>query len=144
MHVFPLSLSGAASKWWNDEIDGTITTWADLMEFFCKYYILSRTSLMVFGDEDGGPGYLDFISWLNLKFRNHRRMDGKIRLWEFWIKGGDDEVLNDEIISSDEEREESGNTNHLNNNAASLFKPYLDAQEKNNICTLRRVVINID
>ncbi|GJU24833.1 hypothetical protein Tco_1163454 [Tanacetum coccineum] len=66
-------------------------------------------------------------------------MDGKIKnaLWEFWIKGGDDEVLNDDIISSDDGREESGNTSHSNNNADSFFKPYLDAHEKNNICTIK-------
>ncbi|GJV46038.1 hypothetical protein Tco_1430574 [Tanacetum coccineum] len=39
IHVFPLSLTGAARKWWIDEIDGKITTWEGLMEkFFHKYY----------------------------------------------------------------------------------------------------------
>ncbi|GKB90652.1 hypothetical protein Tco_0962924 [Tanacetum coccineum] len=79
MRVFPLSLSGAASK--------------------CT---------MVIDEKDDGPDYLDFINWLNSKFRNHRRMDGKTKntLWEFRIKGGDNEVLNDDIISSDDKREE--------------------------------------
>ncbi|GJT84898.1 hypothetical protein Tco_1066615 [Tanacetum coccineum] len=38
IHVFPLSLTGAAQKWWIDEVDGKITTWEGLMEkFFHKY-----------------------------------------------------------------------------------------------------------
>ncbi|GKC14140.1 hypothetical protein Tco_1010922 [Tanacetum coccineum] len=63
---------------------------------------------MVIDDEADGPDYLYFINFLNAKFKNHRRIDGKTKnaLWEFWIKGGDDEVLNDDIISSDDEREE--------------------------------------
>ncbi|GKE27012.1 hypothetical protein Tco_1442396, partial [Tanacetum coccineum] len=97
IHVFPLSLTGAARKWWIDEIDGKITTWEGLVEnFFHKYYPLSHTckNTLINDDVDKGPDYLDFINWLNSKFRNHRRMDGKTKsaLWEFWIKGGDDEV----------------------------------------------------
>ncbi|GKC83012.1 hypothetical protein Tco_1138729 [Tanacetum coccineum] len=52
----------------------------------------------------------------------------KNALWEFWINGGDDEVLMDDIVSSANEREESGNTNHPNDNADSFFKPYLDTK----------------
>ncbi|GJX72404.1 hypothetical protein Tco_0309575 [Tanacetum coccineum] len=46
-------------------------------------------------------------------------MDGKTKnaLWEFWIKGGDNEVLLDHIVSSDNERQESNSTNHLNDNS---------------------------
>nr|GEW49256.1 hypothetical protein [Tanacetum cinerariifolium] len=81
-------------------------------------------------DIDDDPDYLDFINWLNSKFRNHRRRDVKTKntLWELWIKGGDDEVLMDDIVSSDDEREESRNTNHPNDNVDSFFKPYLDAK----------------
>ncbi|GJW75940.1 hypothetical protein Tco_0135310 [Tanacetum coccineum] len=105
-----------------------------------KYYPLSRTSTMVIDDEADGPDYLYFINFLNAKFKNHRRIDGKTKnaLWEFWIKGGDDEVLNDDIISSDDEREESGNTNHPNNNADKIFKAYLDAHEENSIWTIKK------
>ncbi|GKA07073.1 hypothetical protein Tco_0686297 [Tanacetum coccineum] len=46
-------------------------------------------------------------------------MDRKTKnaLWEFWIKGGDNEVLMDDIVSSDGKREESDNTNHLNDDS---------------------------
>nr|GEY61010.1 hypothetical protein [Tanacetum cinerariifolium] len=67
-------------------------------------------------------------------------MDRKTKnaLWEFWTKGGDNEVLMDEIVSSDDEREESDNTDRLDNNYDLFFKPYFDAQEVNNICTFKK------
>ncbi|GJX36199.1 retrovirus-related pol polyprotein from transposon TNT 1-94 [Tanacetum coccineum] len=92
-----------ASKWWKDEMDGTITTWVELTEkFFHKYYPLSRTMMVIDNEDDGG----------------------------------DDEVLKDEIVSSHDKWEESGNTNHLDTDIDSFFKPYLDAQEENNVCTI--------
>ncbi|GJZ90244.1 hypothetical protein Tco_0662171 [Tanacetum coccineum] len=122
LHVFLFLLTRIARKWRIDEVDGKITTWRELTEkFFHKYYPLSHTckNTLISDDVDGGPDYLDFINWLNSKFRNHRRMDGKTKnaLWEFWIKGGDDDVLMDEIVSSDDERQESNSTNHLNDNS---------------------------
>ncbi|GKD79332.1 hypothetical protein Tco_1341953, partial [Tanacetum coccineum] len=103
MHVFPLSLTGATQKWWIDEVDGKITTWGELTEkFFHKYYPLSHTrkNSLISDDVDDGLDYIDFINWLNSKFRNHRRMDGitKNALWDFWTKGGDDEVLMGDIV----------------------------------------------
>ncbi|GJW94631.1 hypothetical protein Tco_0174303 [Tanacetum coccineum] len=67
-------------------------------------------------------------------------MDKKTKnaLCEFWIKGGDNEVLMDDIVSSDDEREKSNNTNHQNDNSDSFFKPYFDAQERNNISTFEK------
>ncbi|GJQ89927.1 hypothetical protein Tco_0001066 [Tanacetum coccineum] len=44
----------------------------------------------------------------------------------------------DDIASSDDEREESSNTNHPNDNANSFFKPYLDAQDEDSICTIMK------
>nr|GFC67712.1 hypothetical protein [Tanacetum cinerariifolium] len=54
------------------------------------------------------------------------------------MKGGDEEVLIGDIISSNDEWKESDNTNYLNDNADPFFKPYLDAQEENNICTFKK------
>ncbi|GJV24663.1 hypothetical protein Tco_1377358 [Tanacetum coccineum] len=34
LHVFPISLSGCAKEWWDDEIKGTVTTWNELSEKF--------------------------------------------------------------------------------------------------------------
>ncbi|GKC21318.1 hypothetical protein Tco_1023468 [Tanacetum coccineum] len=43
LSVFPISLTGAASKWLKDEPYGLLTTWVDLIEiFFGKYYPPSR------------------------------------------------------------------------------------------------------
>ncbi|GKD99026.1 hypothetical protein Tco_1382923, partial [Tanacetum coccineum] len=83
---------------------------------------------------------LAILELIKILDKPYKRIDGKTKnaLWEFWIKGGDDEVLNDDIISSDDEREESGNTNHPNNNADKIFKPYLDAHEENNIWTIKK------
>nr|GEX06381.1 retrovirus-related Pol polyprotein from transposon TNT 1-94 [Tanacetum cinerariifolium] len=49
------------------------------------------------------------------------------------VKGSWNEELMDDIVSSDEEWEESDYGNPPNNNTNSFFKPYLDAQEKNDI-----------
>ncbi|GKA36570.1 hypothetical protein Tco_0723061 [Tanacetum coccineum] len=116
MRVFPLSLSGAASN------------------------------TMVIDEKDDGPDYLDFINWLNSKFRNHRRMDGKTKnaLWEFRIKGGDNEVLNDDIISSDDKREESSNTNHPNNMLTHISNLTWMLTKRIAFVRLRRVMINIE
>ncbi|GKB52139.1 hypothetical protein Tco_0902892 [Tanacetum coccineum] len=116
MRVFPLSLSRAASK--------------------CT---------MVIDEKDDGPDYLDFINLLNSKFRNHRRMDGKTEnaLWEFRIKGGDNEVLNDDIISSDDKREESSNTNHPNNMLTHISNLTWMLTKRISFVRLRRVMINI-
>ncbi|GJT73051.1 hypothetical protein Tco_1032337 [Tanacetum coccineum] len=141
--VFPLSLFGDARKWWIDEIDGKITTWGELTEkLYNKYYRLSHTcnNTSFSNYMDDGPDYLNFINWLNSKFKNHRRMDGKTKnaLWKFWIKGGDEKVLLDDIVSSDDKWKEYDNTNHLNHNFDPLFKPYFYAQEVNNICTFKK------
>nr|GEX79934.1 SGNH hydrolase-type esterase domain-containing protein [Tanacetum cinerariifolium] len=89
---------------------------------------------------DDDPDYIDFVNWLNSKFRNYRRMDGKTKnaLWDFWIKGGDEEVLMDDVVSSDDNWEESDITNHLNDESNIFFKPYFDAQEGNNISTFEK------
>ncbi|GKB78671.1 hypothetical protein Tco_0945566 [Tanacetum coccineum] len=48
--VFPISLVGNGSKWF-DEFKGSITTWVDLTEiFFGKYYLPSRTCNTVGAD----------------------------------------------------------------------------------------------
>nr|GEW79031.1 hypothetical protein [Tanacetum cinerariifolium] len=64
-------------------------------------------------------------------------MDGKTKdtLCEFWIKGGDNEELIDDVVSSDDEWEESDNISHLNPKSNPFFKPYFDAQEGKNIYT---------
>nr|GEV09948.1 hypothetical protein [Tanacetum cinerariifolium] len=62
----------------------------------------------------------------------------KNTLWDFWIKGGDDEVLMDDVVSIDYVWKESGNTNYLKDNSDPFFKPYFDAQGGNNICKFKK------
>ncbi|GJV72479.1 hypothetical protein Tco_1492474 [Tanacetum coccineum] len=116
VHVFPLSLTG---------------------RFFCKYYPLSRASKnnVISNDEDNGPDYFEFVTWLNSKFKDHRRMDGvtKSALWHSWVIEGGNSELMDDIVSSDEEWEEYDYGNPPNTATDSFFKPYLDAQEKGDI-----------
>ncbi|GJW73259.1 hypothetical protein Tco_0132629 [Tanacetum coccineum] len=101
VHVFPFSLTGATRKWWINEGD----------------------------DETEGPDYFEFVTWLNSKFKDHRRMDGmtKIALWNYWVKGEENNELMDKIESSNEELEESDYGNPRNTDTNSFFKPYLDA-----------------
>ncbi|GJZ03989.1 hypothetical protein Tco_0537264 [Tanacetum coccineum] len=60
-------------------------------------------------DEDEGPDYFEFV------------------------KGEGNNEIMDDIKLSDEELKESDYENSCNNDTDSFFKPYLDAQEKDNI-----------
>ncbi|GKB84924.1 hypothetical protein Tco_0957196 [Tanacetum coccineum] len=91
-------------------------------------------------DEDEGHDYFKFVTWLNSKFKDHRRMDGmtKSALWHYWVKGEGNNELMDDIESSDEELEESDYGNPRNTDTDSFFKPYLDTQEKDNIYEIEK------
>ncbi|GJS91279.1 hypothetical protein Tco_0773915 [Tanacetum coccineum] len=90
LHVFPISLSGDAKKWWNNEIEGTVTTWNKLGEkFFHKYYPLSHTCNSKIPDDlDNGTDYFEFLYWLESNFKNHWEIDKNTEngLWEFYVK----------------------------------------------------------
>ncbi|GJV17838.1 hypothetical protein Tco_1363161, partial [Tanacetum coccineum] len=105
MMTFPLSLSGKARKWWMNEGDGKINTWEELVnKFFSKFYPLSCTSnfdKMCIDDEEGlNP--LEFITWRNSKFKDHKKVDEttKRALLYYWIELGNNEGLMDEDISN--------------------------------------------
>ncbi|GKD57720.1 hypothetical protein Tco_1291107, partial [Tanacetum coccineum] len=109
VHVFPLSLTSVARKWWINEGSNKITAWSELVgRFFCKYYPLSRAGKydVIRDDEDERHDYFEFV------------------------KGGGNNELIDNIVTSNEEWQESDNGNPRNTDIDSLFKPYLDAQEK--------------
>ncbi|GJZ56765.1 hypothetical protein Tco_0612259 [Tanacetum coccineum] len=113
MKVFPLSLADDSRQWWIDEEDGKITTWKELVEkFFCKFYPLSRDGKDEMLEVDGMTQKALLHSWIN----------------ENWNK----KPMND-IVSSDEEWEESDYENPPNTITDSFFKPYLNAQEKDDI-----------
>ncbi|GJU23124.1 hypothetical protein Tco_1156466 [Tanacetum coccineum] len=68
---------------------------------------------------------------------------------EWWINEGNDKILPkvkgegnnelmDDIELSDEELKESNYENSCNNDTDSFFKPYLDAQEKDNIYEIEK------
>nr|GEX99474.1 hypothetical protein [Tanacetum cinerariifolium]GEY02238.1 hypothetical protein [Tanacetum cinerariifolium] len=67
-------------------------------------------------------------------------MDGmtKSALWHSWVKGWGNDELMDDIVSSDEEWEESDYRNPPNTDTNSFFKPYSDAQEKDDICLIEK------
>ncbi|GKC95709.1 hypothetical protein Tco_1161151 [Tanacetum coccineum] len=143
VHVFPFSLTGAAREWWINEGNDKITAWSEVVgRFFCKYYPLSRAGKydVTRDDEDEGPDYFEFVTWLNSKFKDHRRMDGmtKSALWHYWVKGEGNNELMDDIESSDEELKESDYGNPRNTDTDLFFKPYLDAQEKDNIYEIEK------
>ncbi|GKA33391.1 hypothetical protein Tco_0719820 [Tanacetum coccineum] len=76
MKVFPLSLSGDARKWWMNEGDGKITTWEELVKkLFRKFYPISCASNYdkMCDDDDEGRDPLEFIPWMNSKFKDHRK-----------------------------------------------------------------------
>ncbi|GJZ45826.1 hypothetical protein Tco_0593422 [Tanacetum coccineum] len=89
LYIFPISLSGHAKEWWDNEVKGTITTWKELVEkFFQKYYPLSHTyNSKILDDLDNWTNYLEFLDWLGSKFKNHWNMDKctKNRLWSFYV-----------------------------------------------------------
>ncbi|GJU05136.1 hypothetical protein Tco_1121566 [Tanacetum coccineum] len=77
LHIFPITLTGHASKWFRDELDGSITTWVDLTEkFFDKYYLPSRTGRKkevneIDTDVECDPTNIKFAIWMASKFSNH-------------------------------------------------------------------------
>ncbi|GJV96060.1 hypothetical protein Tco_1547637 [Tanacetum coccineum] len=104
---------------------------------FLKYSIQLKFPI---NDEDDGPDYFEFVTWLNSRFKDHRRVDGmtKSALWHSWVKGEGNNELIDDIVSSDEEWEESDYGNPPNTDTDSFFKPYLEAQEKGDICLIEK------
>ncbi|GKC40594.1 hypothetical protein Tco_1052978 [Tanacetum coccineum] len=103
--IFPISLVGNASIWF-DEFKGLITTWVDLTgKNFGKYYPPSRTGWITVTKAIRDPNNSTFEKWLSLKFANHMMMDPftKKVLWDFWIKSDDQEGVIDEGFSDAEE-----------------------------------------
>nr|GEZ07893.1 hypothetical protein [Tanacetum cinerariifolium] len=91
--IFPISLVGNASKWF-DEFKASITTWEDLTErFFGKYYPPSRNGRIAKTKVLRDPTNTKFEKWLALKFANHMMMDPFIKkvLWDFWKKSDNQE-----------------------------------------------------
>nr|GEW23975.1 hypothetical protein [Tanacetum cinerariifolium] len=78
MKFFLLSLSGDARKWWMNEGDGKITTWEELVKkFFGKFYPVSCASNYdkMRDDDEEGRDPLEFITWVNSKFKDHKKVD---------------------------------------------------------------------
>ncbi|GJY41787.1 hypothetical protein Tco_0429057 [Tanacetum coccineum] len=83
-------------------------------------------------DDEEGRDLLEFITWVNTKFKDHKRVDEttKHASLHSWIEVGKNEGLMDDIISSDEEWEEHEYGNPPNTIADSSSKPYLGAHHK--------------
>nr|GEV00761.1 hypothetical protein [Tanacetum cinerariifolium] len=97
VHIFPFSLTGVARKWCINEGNDKIIAWSEVVgRFFCMYYPLSCDGKYdaARDDEDEGPGYFEFVTWLNLKFEDRRKMveTTKRALWHYWLK--EEEITN--------------------------------------------------
>ncbi|GJX30188.1 hypothetical protein Tco_0238267 [Tanacetum coccineum] len=124
----PLSLSMDAKKWWMNEGDGNISTWEELVKkFFKKFYPLSCASNYdkMCDDDEEGHDLLEFITWRNSKFKDHKKVDEttKHALLCTSIEIGKEEGLLNDDVSSDEEWEEHEYRNPPND---SFPKPYLN------------------
>ncbi|GJZ97317.1 hypothetical protein Tco_0669770 [Tanacetum coccineum] len=104
-YVFPISLVGNASKWF-DEFKVSITCLVDLTEKkFGKYYPPSRTGRITVTKAIRDQSNSTFKKWLASKFANYMIMDPftKKVLWDFWIKSNDNERIADEEFSNAKE-----------------------------------------
>ncbi|GJZ79698.1 hypothetical protein Tco_0644535 [Tanacetum coccineum] len=99
--IFPISLVGNASKWF-DEFKGSMTTWVDLTKKNWKNYPPSRTCNIVGTGAKRDPTNTMFEEWLASKFANHMMMDPftKKVLWDFWKKSDNQEGVIDEGFSN--------------------------------------------
>ncbi|GJR75844.1 hypothetical protein Tco_0088209 [Tanacetum coccineum] len=105
MITFPLSLSEKARKLWMNKADGKINTWEELVnKFFSEFYPLSCASNYdkMCVDNEEGLDPLEFITWMNSKFKDHKKVDEttKRALIYSWIEVGNNEGLIDEDISN--------------------------------------------
>ncbi|GKC27238.1 hypothetical protein Tco_1034532 [Tanacetum coccineum] len=115
-----------------------INTWEGLVKkFFEILYPISCASNYdkMYGDDEEGRDPLEFITWTNSKFKDHKKVDERTKrtLLHLWIKVGRNKGIMDDIVSSDDEWEESDYGNPPNTNDDSLLEPYSDAYDKNGI-----------
>ncbi|GJZ71324.1 hypothetical protein Tco_0635175 [Tanacetum coccineum] len=82
LHIFSITLTEHASKWFRDELD--------------------EGSNGIDTDVECDPTNLDFAIWLASKFSNHRTMDWytKNALWIYW-KRGDDVEIDVDVLTGD-------------------------------------------
>nr|GEV71021.1 hypothetical protein [Tanacetum cinerariifolium] len=102
--------------------DGKINTWEELVnKFFSKFYPLSCASNYdkMCADDEEGHDPLDFITWRNSKFKEHKKVDEmtKRALLHSWIEVGNNEGIMDEDVSSDDDRDHT--------NSSMITKPDL-------------------
>ncbi|GKE04012.1 hypothetical protein Tco_1396030 [Tanacetum coccineum] len=83
-------------------------------KFFSKFYPLSCASKYdkMCEDDKEGLDPLEFITWRNSKFKDHKRVDEttKRALLHSWIEVGYNEGLMDEDISSDDDRDQTNSS----------------------------------
>ncbi|GJT41498.1 hypothetical protein Tco_0941363 [Tanacetum coccineum] len=79
-----------------------------------KFYLLSCASNYdkMCEDDEEGLDPLEFITWRNSKFKNHKKADEttKHTLLYSWIEVGNNEGLMDEDISSDDDKDQSNSS----------------------------------
>ncbi|GKA85369.1 hypothetical protein Tco_0807023 [Tanacetum coccineum] len=70
-------------------------------------------------DDEEGRDPLKFITWRNLKFKDHKKVDktNKRALLHSWIEVGNNEGIMDEVVSSDDDKDHT--------NSSMITKPEL-------------------
>nr|GEW89617.1 hypothetical protein [Tanacetum cinerariifolium] len=110
--------NGEAKEWWNNEIDGTVTTRKELAEkFSLKYYPLAYTYNSNIPDNlDDVTDYLKLLNWLGSKFKKHWNMDKNTKngQWDFYVKECNDKGSIDDSEPSDNEYDEPYNKTRKN------------------------------
>ncbi|GJY59547.1 hypothetical protein Tco_0459439 [Tanacetum coccineum] len=98
-----------------NEGDGKNLTWEELVnKFFGKFYPLSCASNYnkMCEDDEEGLDPLEFITWRNSKFKDHKKVDEttKRALLYSWIEVGNNEGLMDEDISNEDDRDQTNSS----------------------------------
>ncbi|GKA32592.1 hypothetical protein Tco_0718959 [Tanacetum coccineum] len=75
-------------------------------------------------DDEEGRNPLEFITWRNSKFKDHKKVDEttKRALLHSWIEVGNNEGIMDEDVSSDDDRDHT--------NSSMITKPELKIGEE--------------
>ncbi|GKA64095.1 reverse transcriptase domain-containing protein [Tanacetum coccineum] len=109
--------------------EGKITTWEELVKkFFCRFYPESYDGEdeMLDEGENWGIDPLEFLSNVNMTFKNHKKFDGRTQkvIFHSWMNGNWNKRYVDNSTSCNNERMESKYENPSNTAADSFFKTY--------------------
>ncbi|GKA90787.1 hypothetical protein Tco_0812657, partial [Tanacetum coccineum] len=98
----------------------------DLIKIFSKFYPISCANNYdkICDDDEEGHDPLEFITWRNSKFKEHKKVDEttKHALLHSWIEVGNNEGIMDAVVSSDDDRDHT--------NSSMITKPELKISDE--------------